>query len=135
MNTDPKEHQIADRVRRVLDTGTETLDNRTTYRLQEMRQEALRHQAKPVAALSLAGIGHFMSESFHNHYRALAALLALAIGAAAVQIWQDEQHAQELAEIDSALLADEVSPNAYLDQGFLEWLDHLSHDEEDSLPQ
>ena len=135
MNTDPKERQFTDQVRRVLDTGAERLDDRTTYRLREMRQQALRRQAKPVAALSLAGIGHFVSESFHNHYRALAALLALAIGAAAVQIWQDEQHAQELAEIDSALLADEVPPNAYLDQGFLEWLDHLSHDEEDSLPQ
>lgn len=136
MNTDPKERQFTDQVRRVLDTGTERLDDRTTYRLREMRQEALRHQAKPAAALSLAGIGHFVSESLHNHYRALATLLAIAIGAAGVHVWHDARQTTELAEIDSAILADEVSPNAYLDQGFLEWLDHLSKQrEESSLPQ
>ena len=52
-----------------------------------------------------------------------------------VQFWQNLQTASELAEIDSALLSDEVSPGAYLDQGFMEWLNHLSQQEEDSLPQ
>jgi hypothetical protein len=39
------------------------------------------------------------------------------------------QQAEEAAEIDSALLADEIPFNAYLDQDFLEWLDHLAQDE------
>jgi hypothetical protein len=74
-------------------------------------------------------------EPLHGHFRGILAVFALAIGAMGVQFWQNLQSASELAEIDSALLSDEVSPGAYLDQGFMEWLNHLSQQEEDSLPQ
>ena len=131
--------QLTNGIRRLLDQGSANLDRKVLTRLYEGRQEALRHQAVPVAALSLAGIGqgidHFVIEPLHAHYRGLLAVVALMIGAMGVQFWQNSQTAAELAEIDSALLSDEVSPGAYIDQGFLEWLKHLSQQEEGSLPQ
>lgn len=122
-------------IRLVLDKGVANLDRKVVARLYAARQDALLHQAQPVAALSMAGIGHFVIEPLQGHFRGILAVFALAIGAMGVQFWQNLRTASELAEIDSALLSDEVSPGAYLDQGFMEWLNHLSQQEEDSLPQ
>ncbi|HZV53353.1 MAG TPA: DUF3619 family protein [Rhodocyclaceae bacterium] len=138
MNQELHESQFASRIRHVLDQGTSNLDQKAVARLYQFRQDALCRQAAPVAVLSLAGIGHLATESLHSHYRGILAFLALVIGAMGVQFWQNARQATELAEIDSALLADEVSPNAYTDQGFIEWLNHLSQQEEgseESLPQ
>lgn len=136
MNHQLQESQVAGRIHRVLDQGTANLDQKVVVRLCEFRWNALGRQAAPVAVLSLAGIGHLAAESLHGHFRGILAFLALVIGAMGVQFWQNAQEAAELAEIDSALLADEVSPSAYTDQGFMEWLDHVSQEEsEESLPQ
>jgi hypothetical protein len=139
MKNETREQQFTDLIRRVLDRSTADLDRQVLGRLYESRQEALRRQAAPVAVLSLAGIGRgieqFVVEPLHGHARGILAVLALAIGAMGVQFWQNLQTASELAEIDSALLSDEVAPGAYLDQGFMEWLNHLSQQEDDSLPQ
>jgi hypothetical protein len=135
MNTHPHEVEVARRVRAALDTGIADLDQKTTRRLYESRCDALRHQAAPVAVLSLAGVGRVMSDSLRGHYRGVLAFLALAVGAAGVQVWQDHAEATQLAEIDSELLSDEVSPSAYTDPGFLEWLHRLSEQDDDSLPE
>ncbi len=135
MNNLPEEADFTRRVRRALDEGTANVNDRVSVRLYEARCDALRHQAAPVVATSLAGFGHILSVTFHNHYRGVLAFIALAIGALGVQLWQNEQEAAELAEIDSELLSDEVPPSAYTDQGFLEWLNRLSESDEQSLPE
>jgi hypothetical protein len=125
-------------VRSALNRGIANLDRKTTERLQDTRQLALGRQAQPVAALSLAGVGHgigrFFADSLHHHSRAILAVIALAIGAAGVQVWRSAQHAVDLAEIDSALLSDEVPPGALTDQGFLEWLNHPSSQLQEDSP-
>jgi hypothetical protein len=135
MKENQNELEFAGRVRDMLNASAENLDQSVAVRLYESRCDALRHQTAPVAALSLAGIGHFMSDSLHGHYRGILAFVALAVGAIGVQVWQNDRDAAELAEIDSALLSDEVPPSAYTDQGFMEWLHHLSEQEDDSLPE
>ncbi|HTY04119.1 MAG TPA: DUF3619 family protein [Rhodocyclaceae bacterium] len=135
MKTYRDEVEFARRVRAALDKGAAGLDQSVTRRLYEARCDALRHQAAPVAVLSLAGVGHTVSESLHRHYRGILAFLALAVGAAGVHIWQVQTETTELADIDSALLSDEVSPSAYTDPGFLEWLRHVSEQDDDSSPQ
>lgn len=135
MKNETRDPKFVDDIRRVLDQGVVNLDRKVLTRLYDARQDALLHQAQPVAALSMAGIGHFVIEPLQGHFRGILAVFALAVGAIGVQFWQNLQTASELAEIDSALLSDEVSPGAYLDQGFMEWLNHLSQQEEDSLPQ
>jgi hypothetical protein len=135
MNRISDEADLTARIRGVLDQGTAELSPKASLRLYEARCDALRHQAAPVAALSVAGFGQVLGHSFHKHYRGILAFMALAIGAMAVQVWQNEQEAAALAEIDSELLGDEVPPSAYTDQGFLEWLQHLSESDEASLPE
>jgi hypothetical protein len=135
MNKTSDEADLAARIRVMLDQGAADLSPKASLRLYEARCDALRHQAAPVPALSLAGVGHLLGDSVHNHYRGILAFVALAVGAMAVQVWQNEQEAAALAEIDSELLGDEVSPSAYTDQGFLEWLQHLSESDEASLPE
>lgn len=141
MTNEPNEPQTARRICRVLNQGTANLNEKTVGGLREIRHKALLRQAQPVAVLSFAGIGHgiahFVTDSLHNHYRGILAVLALLVGAMGAQLWQNVQQATELAEIDSALLSDEVPPDAYTDQGFIEWLEHLSSEQrqEDSLPE
>lgn len=135
MSENRQDEKFAGRVRTLLDQGIAELGTNVTAQLYQSRLAALRRQAAPVIGLSMAGIGHLVTEALHNHFRGILAFLALAVGALGVNLWQNHQQAAELAEIDSALLADEVSPGAYLDQGFLEWLDSLSQQEEDSLPE
>ncbi len=134
MKNETRDPKFVDDIRRVLDQGVVNLDRKVLTRLYDARQDALLHH-QSVSALSMAGIGHFVIEPLQGHFRGILAVFALAIGAMGVQFWQNLQTASELAEIDSALLSDEVSPGAYLDQGFMEWLNHLSQQEEDSLPQ
>jgi hypothetical protein len=56
----------------------------------------------------------------------LIAAMALVIGATGTYYWNAYEQAQEYEEIDSALLADELPPSAYLDRGFHAWLERAS---------
>jgi hypothetical protein len=49
-------------------------------------------------------------------------LFALVFGLIAISIIQDDNNANELAEIDSALLTDDLPPAAYTDPGFAHFL-------------
>jgi hypothetical protein len=130
------ELEFAYRIRRALDQGTDNLDARTTTRLRKSRQAALDHLKAPVGVLGLAGIGGFSTEHLSHQARGLVAAMALLIGAVGTYYWNSFEQAAERAEIDSALLADEVPFNAYLDQGFVEWLDHQAQDNDsESSPQ
>jgi hypothetical protein len=135
MNNVSEEVEFAKRIRSALDQGTTTVDEKVSLRLYEARCDALRHQPVPVAATGIASFGHILAQGWHNHHRGILAFIALVIGALGVQLWQTEQEATELADIDSELLSDEVPPSAYTDQGFLEWLNRLSESEEESFSE
>ncbi|WP_296446646.1 DUF3619 family protein [Rhodoferax sp. UBA5149] len=49
-------------------------------------------------------------------------LLALVIGLIAINVIQNENRASEIAEIDAALLTDDLPPAAYTDPGFTQFL-------------
>ena len=49
-------------------------------------------------------------------------VFALVGGLVMIQHWQDRNQIAVAAEIDSALLADDLPPNAYSDAGFVEFL-------------
>jgi hypothetical protein len=134
-NTLPDEAVLGSRIHDALNQSTDALSDKISVRLYEARCDALRHQAVPVHAVSIAGFGLVLSRTLQNHFRMILALLSLAVGAIGVQLWQNSQEAAELADIDSELLSDEVPPSAYTDQGFMEWLHRLSVPDEDSLPQ
>ncbi|OGB00854.1 MAG: hypothetical protein A3E79_07300 [Burkholderiales bacterium RIFCSPHIGHO2_12_FULL_61_11] len=49
-------------------------------------------------------------------------LLALAVGLLAINSIQNDNRAQEVAEVDVALLTDELPPAAFADPGFVQFL-------------
>ena len=49
-------------------------------------------------------------------------LIALVVGLLAINSIQDDNRVEELAEVDSALLTDELPPAAFADPGFIQFL-------------
>lgn len=49
-------------------------------------------------------------------------VIALAVGMVAIKVVQDDNRASELAEVDVAILTDNLPPQAYADPGFLQFL-------------
>ncbi len=131
--------RLAYRICGLLDQGATELDEKTAARLRRIRMTALERQRASAPVLGFAGIGHglerighFLGEPLHDHYRGILAAIALLIGAMGANLWQNAEKATELAEIDSALLSDEVPPGAYSDQGFMEWLERLSAEDSEA---
>ncbi|MDP2826600.1 MAG: DUF3619 family protein [Sulfuritalea sp.] len=114
------------KTRQILNEGVDTLDRKVTVRLHEVRQAALNGQRPAIAGLRFAGIGHSVELAIFPHARTLLAVMALGIGATGTYYWNAFEQAREYEEIDSALLADELPPSAYLDRGFHAWLEHAS---------
>jgi len=127
------ETEFAARVCRILDQDVASIDARVAARLRDARQRAVARHAD--LSFATAGGGHGLFQSLHRHHRGLLALLALLMGAFGMHVWQEHREVATMAEIDMALLSDEVSPGAYLDQGFMAWLDRLSQHEEASLSE
>lgn len=114
------------KARQILNEGIETLDKKVTERLHEARQVALDRQRLPVRGLRIAGIGQDVEFAVSPYVRSLIAVVALSVGAMGSYYWNAFEQAREYEEIDSALLADELPPSAYLDRGFHAWLEHAS---------
>lgn len=114
------------KARQVLNKGVDSLDRKVAARLQEARQKALNMQRVPVRGLRMAGIGHSLELVVFPYARSLLAVMALVIGATGTYYWNAFEQAREYEEIDSALLADELPPSAYLDRGFHAWLEHAA---------
>lgn len=121
-----EELRFAHKVRQVLDLGTSNIDGRVAHRLFEARQQALGRQKVAVGRLHLAGMGGFSLELFPGYVRTVIAAFALMAGVVSTYYWNGFEQAAENEEIDSALLADELPPAAYLDKGFQAWLERSS---------
>ena len=114
-----------------LSDSTDALPHNITERLRAARMQALgvRKQAKLVtnpqiflngatAALSLGGSG----SELWRRAASLIPLLALVAGLFAIQFLGNDERARDLADIDSALLTDDLPPVAYTDPGFAQFL-------------
>jgi hypothetical protein len=70
------------------------------------------------ASLTLGG-------DYLNVWERLAAilpLLALVMGLITINLLQEQNSSDEIAEIDAALLTDDLPPAAYADQGFAQFI-------------
>jgi len=119
------EMQFGNKVRQVLNHGLVGVDDTTAERLRAARERALaRQRPEPPPALAWADnvLGGSSGGSFA--WRLLLALsVALALGAAIyLYNWQQTQRVEEIEEIDTALLTDDLPIDAYLDRGFQNWL-------------
>jgi hypothetical protein len=51
-----------------------------------------------------------------------APLAVLVFGLIGIAQWQDDSRINDIAEVDAALLTDDVPPDAYADSGFMAFL-------------
>ncbi|MDB5887631.1 MAG: hypothetical protein JWM03_503 [Rhodocyclales bacterium] len=116
------EQQFGLKIRNKLNSGNASLDASIADRLFLARQQALSHHTASVAELSLAGLGRHVFSMGSDHWRPIAAAAALLAFLVCGDYITSIQRAAELEEVDSALLADDLPINAYLDRGFDTWL-------------
>lgn len=135
-NSHPYQTQLAEdrfglQVTARLSDATDKLPYDISERLRAARAQALSKRQVAVAqtATSLASSGSAATLTFGTEHlswwdRIAAAipLLALAAGLIAINIIQNDNRANELAEIDAALLTDDLPPAAYTDPGFAQFL-------------
>jgi len=124
------EHELAKKIVQHLDYGVDQLEPGTRERLAAARRVALsRYREAPQAVLGLAWAGQaveWVTERHLHSARMMAAAAALMIAMAGVVYWQSINPVNELADIDTGLLTDELPLNAFLDKGFDSWLKRSS---------
>lgn len=106
------------KLRQWLNQGIETLDIEVVSRLQQARKTAISHQKIGIVETRFVSVTGFLNQNFSRHMRNISMAIALSLGAVGTYYWNGLEQAQEHEAIDSALLADELPPSAYLDSGF-----------------
>lgn len=126
---DALESRFASRVRGRLAAACDTLPRDITERLRAGREQALLHarQQRPVVAAHVVtnGSGSAALGSFTPWWLRLASatpLLVLVLGLVLIQQVLERAQIRAAAEVDAALLADDLPPAAYRDPGFVEFL-------------
>lgn len=121
------ELHFAYKVRQYLNRGLHDLRPETTDRLAAAREMALARQKIAVRQSILATAGSYIQFQIENlRFKQLLAAFAVAVLAISGSFWVADSRVNELSEIDSALLADELPISAFLDKGFSEWLKQAS---------
>src|SRR5471032_1583773 len=130
MNTD--DLNFAYKVRHALNETLADLPASTTDRLAQARKAALArkkaHVEVPlsvrVARTELAGAGGFLSQRFSwlGRVGMVLPLLLLVGGLTGIYHYEQQRRIAELAELDAAVLSDELPLSAYLDHGFNAYL-------------
>ncbi|HEX9173006.1 MAG TPA: DUF3619 family protein [Telluria sp.] len=117
---------FAHQVRHALNANLESLPASTTERLAAARALALSRK-KPDAPVrmrvGLGRLGSLFALDGMAYARVALPLLLVAAGAAGVYQYQEQQRIAELAELDAAVLSDELPLTAYLDHGFNAYLE------------
>ncbi len=126
--------RFALRVATRLSSGTNELPYDISERLRASRMQALAKRKKLAAPARIAtpvlvngGGSATMGRGGEGGgwWSALVSavpLMALVVGLVVINIAQDEDSANDLAEVDAALLTDDLPPAAYADPGFVQFL-------------
>ncbi len=117
------ELHFAYKIRQHLNRGLGDLPAATVNRLQDARQRALAQQRVSVHQSVLAGAGGFFQQRFeHLDLRQVLLAFVVVFGVATYTFWYADQSVSEMADIDSALLSDDLPIAAFTDKGFDAWL-------------
>lgn len=75
------------------------------------------------------------SRTFWDNVGWVAPLVVLVFGLIGISQWQQDSRINDIAELDVALLTDDVPPDAYADSGFMGFLKNgpLAESDQDSL--
>ena len=122
--TQPEDH-FTRRIVDALDQGADQVDPVARARLAEARERALeRFPVSSAPAFGLAWAGPVLSKfsGLSSRTRNVVVLATLLLVISGFVIWNRLGSSNDVADIDAALLADDLPINAYLDKGFDSWL-------------
>lgn len=131
-----EEKALIRQVRQSLAHSGESLSPKAELRLAQARKIALTHQKQVAAARRQLASGRAGSAVMsllgpvgQRRRRHLLAALALLTGLSLGFYWQQvDEELNEMEMVDSALLADDLPPDAFLDKGFSAWLNRSQDD-------
>ena len=121
------EAQFGRRVAARLSAGTQDLPHEITERLRAARMQALARR-KMVRVLQTApavvpnGGAAAFGGGWWTRIGSVIPLIALVAGLIVITTLQEDNRTDELAEVDAALLTDDLPPAAYTDPGFAQFL-------------
>ena len=118
------EERYGYRVRQALNHGLKDIPPASARRLEAARHLALAHQKQAVPQMVLAGhnASWFRFATDNRYVRQILAVLALLLGMWISFYLDSVNYITALEEVDSALLSDDLPPEAFLDNDFFEWL-------------
>ena len=118
------EERYASRVRQALNHGLKDIPPASARRLEAARHLALLRQKRAAPQMVLAGhnTSRLRIATDNRHMRQILAVLALLLGMWISFYLDSVNYITALEEVDSALLSDDLPPEAFLDNDFFEWL-------------
>lgn len=129
------QNRFALRVAARLSGGTEALPHDIGERLRVARDQALARRKQPAVVLRRRSAGALLRSGgsavlglgddglgFWGRLSSAALVLVMAAGLVAINVMQDDDRLTEVANLDAALLTDDLPPEAYADPGFLQYL-------------
>jgi len=123
------EEQFGRRVAARLSAGNMELPHEFGERLRAARVQALaRRKVAPELRTASApvvvsyGRTAILGGGWWTRIGSVVPLVALVAGLMAISVIQEDRRTDELAEVDSALLTDDLPPAAYTDPGFAQFL-------------
>ena len=135
LHTDTMQNRFGLRVAARLSAGTEGLPHDIGERLRVAREQAVARRKQPAAvlrqraAMAASRNGNTATLSvgddglgFWGRLTSAALVLVMAAGLIAINVIQDDDRTMEVADLDAALLTDDLPPEAYADPGFLQYL-------------
>ena len=119
-----KEERYGYRVRQLLNHGLNDIPPTASRQLEAARHLALSKQKQPVHQAVLAHAGNWSISSPSNipYLKQILAITALLLGMWISFYLDSMNYVSALEEVDSALLADDLPPEAFMDNDFFEWL-------------
>jgi hypothetical protein len=123
------------RVAARLSAGAEQLPHDIEQRLRVARQQALARRKTVLAAARTRTAGEMLRNNnsailgfgddglgFWGRMASAALVVALAVGLVTTNVVQSDNRTVEVADLDAALLTDDLPPQAYSDPGFMQYL-------------
>ena len=134
MTTSDQRITLADQFGRAvaarLSAGTDDIPYEARERLRAIRVRAVQARKMPAVAPTMVRNGNGSATlalgdgrpGLFTRIASVLPLILLAAGLVALHTFQSDRRASELAEVDAALLTDDLPPAAYADPGFVQFL-------------
>lgn len=123
VETELRDEEIAKRIASLLDEQALSVDAKVAAKLSYSRQQALAKMGRSPSKISFSqnGVLHLLGGYWHQH-RLLMTMLMCGLGIIALFTMQNLTGQESAEQGDAYLLASDLPPEAYLNEGFGTWL-------------